>query len=146
MRWKFSSGKLGVDRHHAGLQNHHGVDCFAALEAVLQPEMCGRQNLRQQIGQKQLAQRAAQFRGAQDLLQLGDILADVEHPLGGFLELAELLAHVADHPRGIIKPLADALVRFGEVARDLPIERLHGFGERPAQDIELLSTLLGVRR
>ncbi len=106
--------ELGIDRHHAGAQGHHGVDDLAALEMVLQGEVAGRQDLGQEVAQEEFAQGAAQLGRLQDLLQLGDIGADFEHTLGGFLELSELLAHIANDLGGGVEPIADLFAARGE--------------------------------
>ena len=75
--------------------------------------MLAGQHLGEQALQKALAEAAADLRRPQDLLEAGDVLADVEHPLGDLAELAQAPLHRAHH-------LADVLELALDAAADLP--------------------------
>ena len=113
-------GELCIHGHEVAAELDDRVHGLAALEPVLEHEVGGREDLRQEIAQEQLAQAAAQFRGAQNLLQARDVLAHVEDLLRGLVQTAQALAHFLHHPGRIVEPRVQVARGLLELLRNLP--------------------------
>src|SRR5205814_5649748 len=94
-----------VDRDEAVAESDDGVDTLAAPEGVLQAEMRRRKDLAEEVPQEQLAEAATELRGPQDIVQAGDVSADLVDPAGCLAQLAEALLDVAEHARRVVEPL-----------------------------------------
>ncbi len=118
-RLKFSSGNFASTGTRFGPILNDGVHSLSALEPVLERVMGRRKDLGQEVAEKKLAQAAAQFGRAQDLLQARDVLADVEHLLGRLAQAAESLAHFLHHACGVVQPAVQISRGFLELLGDL---------------------------
>src|SRR2546427_10687106 len=99
--------ELGVDGDEPAAQADDRIDPLAAPEGVLEGEVGGGQYLRQEIAQEELPEAAAELRGAQDIVQRGDVAPHLVDLGGRLAQLAEALLHLAHHARGVVEPLAD---------------------------------------
>ncbi len=101
--------ELGVNRHEVVADADDGVDRLTAAEAVLEGVVPAGQDVIEESFQHQFAEAAAEFGGAEDVLEAGDVTADGLDPLGAFGELTEALADVAENLGGFGDALADRL-------------------------------------
>jgi hypothetical protein len=119
---------------------------------VLHAVVLRRQHLCEKLAQKELAEPAAELRRAEDLLERGDVLADLEHLPRRLAEAAEAPLHFADDARGVVEPLAERLVRllhrFGVLAKtlvDAPDRLRELLVQQPDVSLERLGDLAAKR-
>src|SRR5439155_16795843 len=99
--------ELRIDRNEPVAQPHDRVHALAAPEGVLEGEVSRREDLGEEVTEEQLAEPAPELRSAQDVVEGGDIPADLVDLAGRLAQLAEPLLHLAHGARGIVQPLAD---------------------------------------
>ena len=120
---KSSSRIIDVNRDLARLRDD--VHYMALiLKGVLNAVVPGREDLREEVGEKKFAHVAAQLGRAQGLLEAGDVFAHFEDVFCRFAQLAELLVHVLDDPCRPIQPVAHRFTRALERAGHLLLDRL----------------------
>ena len=148
--------EFGIHRDKIVAEPDNRVHDLSALEPVLQGEVGGRQDLCQEVAEEQLAQAAAQFGRAQDLLQARDVLAYLEDLLRCFRQSAQPLAYLGNHLGRVIQPrveisrgplkLIGDLVQLGvhllhdmnKLVVDGVLALDHGVGELAAERLDLL--------
>jgi hypothetical protein len=77
---------------------------------VLDTISLGRQDLGQQALEQGLAESPAHLRSPEDLLEPGDVPADLLHAACGLAEGAELTVDLGDGPRGLVEALSHRLL------------------------------------
>src|SRR5581483_8616181 len=104
--------EFGIYGHERAAELDRRIDDRPTAEGVLRIVMVRRQNLSEQVAEKEFAEAAAELWRTQNLLQRSDIFADVVNLSVRLLQSSERLLHAADDARGVVEPLAEALLRF----------------------------------
>ena len=82
-------GELAVDRDQPVLDEDHGVDDDPVAQRMLRRERAGRQDLRERLLEEHLAERAAQLRRLQEVLEPRDVARELLDLLGGLVQAPE---------------------------------------------------------
>jgi hypothetical protein len=136
--------KLRVHRHQAGRlgELQHAIHPHAVRKRVLQVEGRWRQDVPDQRFQLHLAEGAARFLVAEQLLQAHHAAGERLDLLLRFVDGRQALHHADEGLVGLAKafvqPLAHALRDLVEPLVELRGERLSQIGEVPAQPVALL--------
>ena len=118
--------------HQPVLHEHDGVDDHAVAERVLRREGSGRQHLGQRLLEEHLAERSAQLRRLQQVLEPRDLARELLDPLRGLVQPSEPLPHLLEQVAGAAEVLRDALLPRVQALLDAPDAGLHA----PAQLLE----------
>ena len=102
--------ELRVHRHQAAGHDDRRVHLVAAPEAVLEAVGVGGQDLGQQALEEDLAEAPADLRRPEDLLEPGDVPADLLHAARRLAERAQLAVDLGHRPRGLLEALAHRLL------------------------------------
>jgi hypothetical protein len=100
--------EFGVHGHKPLPDLNGRIHDVAAFEPVLQLIVFGRQDLREEIAEKQFTHAAAKFRGAHDVDQFRGGFADL-------VDLADFFAEITDNFCGVIKPRVHRGARLLEI-------------------------------
>ena len=112
--------ELRIDGNDPVADLHDRVNALPAAEGVLHLEGTRRKRLGEELAQEELSEPASELRSPQDLLEGGDVLADLQDALRGPLDGAELLVDLRDGARRPLEPLADHAARRLEPASTSP--------------------------
>ena len=89
-RWTLSSGNFASTGSEL-LDAHDRVDALAARESMLQVVRVRRQDVGEKVGEQELAETTACFRGPERLLEPLQVVCPLEHALGALLDAGQLL-------------------------------------------------------
>ena len=138
--------ELAVDGHHPVLDEHDRVDDDAVSERMLCRKGPRRQRLLERLFEEHLAERAAQLRRLEQVLEARDLARQLLDPLRGLVQPSELLADFLEQAARAPEMFGDRLLPGVEALLDASDPGLHPAAQLLEPPVDGLRGLAGARR